>query len=395
MKRILFILVAAASLTTHAFAQKKKKDAPVKYKLNTEYTSPSGLKYTFLKFGTGALVTLGDKASVDYVGKLTNDTVFDSSYQRHQPFEFKIGAKQAIDGWDEALQLMHVGDSAKIILPPSLGYGDHQVGAIPPNSTLVFIMKVVSVKAGAKPFDVTKKDTTKLPSGVKYITIAKGKGVAVKDGDILTVHYSAFLPDGKMFDSSVERGEPIKYSMGKGLKGLDEGIMQMLKGGKARIVVPYMLAFGEQGRQGVVPPKTDVIFDVELIDVKQKPVIVPYDTKGKDTVTTPSGLKYIYITKNEAGAHAMAGKSVKVHYSGYLLDGKMFDSSIERDQPLPFQLGAGSVIKGWDEGISLMRVGEKMRLIIPSDLGYGDAGMPPVIPAKATLVFDVELIEVK
>jgi peptidylprolyl isomerase len=398
MKKIFFLLAAGTLLTAGAAtAQKKKSDKKPKYELNKEYTTASGLKFTFLKFGSGQQIEKNDQVSVDYVGKFTNDTVFDSSYPRHQPFTFKIGFKQAIDGWDEALQLMHMGDSARLVVPPNLGYGDKQVGMIPPNSTLVFIIKVANVKPGAKPFEVDKKDTVKLASGVKYIVVQKGKGPKVNDGDILTVSYSAYLPagaGGKCFDSSVERGEPIKYNMGKGLKGLDEGIKQMQKGGKCRIIVPYMLAFGEQGRQGLVPPKTDVIFDVELLDVRPKPVVLPYETKGKDTITTASGLRYIVVAQGN-GAQAESGKMVKVHYTGFLMDGKIFDSSIERDQPIEFPLGRGAVIKGWDEGIALMKVGDKLRLIIPPSLGYGDMGSPPVIPAKATLIFDVELVEVK
>lgn len=375
-------------------AQKKDKPEQPKYEINKEYTSPSGLKYTFLKLGSGTRVEKGDMASVDYVGKLTNDTVFDSSYPRKQPFSFKVGQKMAIEGWDEALLLMRVGDSAKLVIPPSLGYGDKQVGQIPANATLVFIIKVVSMKAGPKPFDVTKKDTVKLPSGVKYITVMKGKGPKINDGDILTLHYNGYLPDGKMFDSSVDRGDPIKYNMGKGLKGLDEGIKQMAKGGKARVIVPPSLAFGEQGRPGLVPPQTNVIFDIDLIDVKQKPVVTAYNVKGKDTVTTSSGLKYIVVAKG-TGVKAETNKMVKVSYTGYLSDGKIFDSSVERDQPIEFPLGKGAVIPGWEEGILLMQVGDKLRLIIPSSLAYGDGGNPPVIPAKATLIFDVELVDVK
>src|ERR1051326_7685907 len=374
-----------------AFAQKKKKkEEKSKYELNKEYTSASGLKYTFLKFGDGAQVEKGDNVSVNYVGKLTNDTVFDSSYPRKQPFSFKVGQKQAIEGWDEGLQLMHVGDSAKLVVPSALGYGDRQIGNIPPGSTLVFTIKVGSDNPGVKPFDVTKKDTVKLPSGVKYITIEKGKGEKLKEGDIVTVRYSGYMPDGKMFDSSVERGDSLKYNLGKGLKGLDEGIEHMMVGGKARIVVPYMLAWGEQGRPGLIPPKTDVIFDIELLNAKPKPEVKPFDTKGKDTITTASGLKYIVISKNPNGTPAEAGKTVKVHYTGYLTDGKIFDSSVERQQPIEIPIGMGRVIKGWDEGIVLMKTGDKFRLIIPSSLGYGDGGSPPVIPPKATLIFDVE-----
>ncbi|MCO6500716.1 MAG: FKBP-type peptidyl-prolyl cis-trans isomerase [Vicingus serpentipes] len=86
---------------------------------------------------------------------------------------------------------------------------------------------------------------------------------------------------------------------------------------------------------------------------------------------------------------------VSVHYSGFLEDGSLFDSSLERGQPITFPLGQGHVIQGWDEGIALLKVGEKAQFIIPHELGYGEQGHPPVIPQKATLIFDVELVEVK
>jgi peptidyl-prolyl cis-trans isomerase A (cyclophilin A) len=109
---------------------------------------------------------------------------------------------------------------------------------------------------------------------------------------------------------------------------------------------------------------------------------------------TASGLYYI-IEREGTGAQAAAGKSVSVHYTGTLADGKKFDSSLDRGQPITFVLGQGQVIKGWDEGIALMKVGSKIKLIIPYNLAYGDQGFPPVIPAKATLIFDTELMDVK
>ncbi|GAC1351670.1 MAG: FKBP-type peptidyl-prolyl cis-trans isomerase [Polyangiales bacterium] len=94
------------------------------------------------------------------------------------------------------------------------------------------------------------------------------------------------------------------------------------------------------------------------------------------------------------GAEAKSGKRVKVHYTGTLTDGKKFDSSLDRQRPFQFNLGAGEVIRGWDEGVAGMKVGGKRKLTIPADLGYGTAGAPPLIPANATLVFEVELLEV-
>ncbi len=109
---------------------------------------------------------------------------------------------------------------------------------------------------------------------------------------------------------------------------------------------------------------------------------------------TTSGLEYIEVEAG-TGAQAEAGKTVAVHYTGKLQDGKVFDSSVSRGEPIEFPLGKGRVIKGWDEGIALMKVGGKAQLIIPPDLGYGERGAGGVIPPNATLVFDVELVSVE
>jgi len=116
-------------------------------------------------------------------------------------------------------------------------------------------------------------------------------------------------------------------------------------------------------------------------------------SQSPDTLSTSSGLKYIIVEKG-SGAPAENGKAVEVHYTGKLIDGKVFDSSRERNEPIEFILGQGQVIKGWDEGIALMSVGDKFQLIIPPDLGYGSKGAGNVIPANATLIFDVELMSV-
>jgi peptidylprolyl isomerase len=117
-------------------------------------------------------------------------------------------------------------------------------------------------------------------------------------------------------------------------------------------------------------------------------------SKFPNAKKTPSGLHYI-IEKPGTGDPALPGKTVSVHYTGTLADGTKFDSSLDRGQPISFQLGKGMVIKGWDEGIALFKTGGKGKLIIPADLGYGDRGAGGVIPPNATLIFDIELISVQ
>ena len=127
-------------------------------------------------------------------------------------------------------------------------------------------------------------------------------------------------------------------------------------------------------------------------------VLMPNDSSAQDTITTSSGLRYV---EHEAGAgeKAEAGDNVVVHYTGWLYvdgeKGNKFDSSRDRNQPFNFPLGAGRVIGGWDEGVAGMRPGGKRTLIIPPALGYGARGAGGVIPPNATLMFDVELLEIR
>jgi len=120
-------------------------------------------------------------------------------------------------------------------------------------------------------------------------------------------------------------------------------------------------------------------------------VVINVSFAHVDTITTASGLKYI-VMESAGGQPTQKNMMAIVHYDGYLLDGKKFDSSRDRKEPFEFELGAGQVIKGWDEGIALMKIGDKYRFIIPSELAYGAKGAGNVIPPNATLVFDVEVL---
>ena len=155
-------------------------------------------------------------------------------------------------------------------------------------------------------------------------------------------------------------------------------------------------------RKGEKAKKFDskTIFDKELEKLekqaaeKAKKAKEAIDALKKGAKVTSSGLAYKIIKKG-TGAKAEAGKTVSVHYTGKLSNGTKFDSSYDRNQPIEFELGRGRVIKGWDEGISLLNVGSKATFIIPPDLAYGARGAGGVIPPNATLIFDVELVEIK
>lgn len=239
------------------------------------------------------------------------------------------------------------------------------------------------------------KDYSKTNSGLKYLITQKGAGENPVVGSKVKVHYTGKLEDGTQFDSSYDRGEPIEFELGTGrvIKGWDEGIALLNKGAKATFVIPPELGYGSRAT-GPIPANSVLIFDVELVDFSAALKIEPYKTEGKKIETTMSGLKYVVVEKGR-GEKAKKGDLVSVHYSGYLKDGSSFDSSVKRNKPFQFSVGRGSVIKGWDEGLQLMHVGDKIRFIIPYNLAYGEAGRPPIIPEKAELTFDIELLEIK
>lgn len=212
--------------------------------------------------------------------------------------------------------------------------------------------------------------------------------------DQVKVHYSGWTKDGRMFDSSVVRGEPTEFGVTQVIKGWTEGLQLMTKGEKRRFWIPAELAYGETPKRPGAP-SGQLTFDVELLDIIKPP---PPPEVPKDVAAAPasakktaSGLRYQVLSAGTGKTHPTPKNRVKVHYSGWTTDGKMFDSSVMRGRPATF--GVTQVIPGWVEGLQLMVQGEKTRFWIPAGLAYGEKPTNPGAPA-GPLVFDVELIEI-
>jgi FKBP-type peptidyl-prolyl cis-trans isomerase len=239
-------------------------------------------------------------------------------------------------------------------------------------------------------------DAEKTPSGLASKVLTKGTGTEHPAAhDVVKVHYTGWTTDGKMFDSSVVRGEPTEFPLNRVIPGWTEGVQLMVQGEKRRFWIPEKLAYG--GRPGA--PAGMLVFDVELIGVTNTPPPppppeVPADVKAppKSAKKTKSGISYRVLKKGTGKDHPKADSTVEVHYSGWTTDGKMFDSSVARGQPTSFPLN--QVIKGWTEGVQLMVPGEKTRFWIPGDLAYGEKNDGSGRP-YGMLVFDIELLSIK
>ena len=235
-------------------------------------------------------------------------------------------------------------------------------------------------------------DAQKMPSGLASKVLTPGKGVEHPGSeDTVEVNYTGWTTDGKMFDSSVTRGTPLKFPLNRVIKGWTEGMQLMTAGEKRRFWIPPELAFGTTPPPGA--PAGTLVFDVELLGFTPapKPIPAPADVAKapKDAKKTKSGLAYKVLQKGKGAKHPQSTDSVEVHYSGWTTDGKMFDSSVQRGQPAKFPLNG--VIKGWTEGLQLMSEGEKTRFWIPAELAYNNQ---PGRPA-GMLVFDVELLKIQ
>ena len=236
-------------------------------------------------------------------------------------------------------------------------------------------------------------DAVVTASGLASKVVTAGTGTEHPTAkDKVTVHYTGWTTDGAAFDSSSKRGKPATFGLGQVIAGWTEGVQLMVVGEKRRFWIPKELAYNDRPGK----PAGMLVFDVELLEITQgtkpaPPPEVPTDVAAApaDAKKTKSGLAYKVLTAGTGKVKPKASNRVKVHYSGWTTDGKMFDSSVARNDPAVF--GLDQVIAGWTEGVALMVVGEKSRFWIPEALAYKGA---PGAPA-GMLVFDVELLEIQ
>lgn len=375
----------------------------------TSFTTESGLQYEQLEAGDGESPETGDLVSVHYIGRLEDGTEFDNSYERGQPFQFQLGVGEVIPGWDEGIALMRVGEKATLTIPPDLAYGSAGAGGvIPPDATLIFETELVAVDDPPPtptplppPTSVDDAEFITTESGLQYAVLEEGNGQRAQIGDIVTLEFAGWVEGGESIGSTASIGQPFQFMLGEEeiLPGWDEMVLLLEVGGRTQFKLPPELGLGEQGSGDIIPPNSTLIFEMELLDVSDPPPPPtpgppPTSVEESEFTETESGLRYAILEEGD-GESPVAGQTVVVHYRGWLEDGTQFDNSYDRGQPFEFVLGQGMVIAGWDEGLALLQVGDKAQLVIPSDLAYGEQGGGSVIPPGATLIFEVELLEIR
>ncbi len=366
------------------------------YVLDGAQTTASGLQFLELKAGEGRVPETGDLVTMNFIGTLPDGTEFANSSASGAPVTVVFGRNQLLPGWEEGLGLMKAGGTAKMVLPSELAFGEQGYREIPPNSQVILEIELLTIEVPPQPTSVTEDKLTSTNSGLQYNDLTIGKGTEAITNSIVTTGYTVWVQGEELaeFVARSEGGDPATFVIGRYdrvFPGWDQGVRNMKVGGKRLLIIPPELAFGQQGASGI-PANATLIMEVELLEVKE-PVVMAEVDEG-DYTTTSTGLKYYDLVVGD-GASPAQGQVVIVHYTGWLEDGTVFDSSVERGEPFTFALGVGGVIPGWDEGVASMKVGGKRQLMIPADLAYGEQGSGGVIPPGATLIFDIELISIE
>jgi len=231
-------------------------------------------------------------------------------------------------------------------------------------------------------------EAVKSPSGLVSRVVTPGTGSEKpQDTDFVTVHYTGWTSEGRLFDSSHARRVPNMFALSRVMTGWRECVLMMAVGETRRCWVPQDLAFnGQAGR-----PTGTVVFDIELLDIRPTPNVAPPDVAAPpaDATGTASGLYYKVIKPGTGTRHPAARDSVTVHYSGWTTAGQLFDSTVVKGAPVTLDLT--NVIRGWTEGLQLMVEGERTRFWIPEKAAYkGERGKP-----RGMLVFDIDLIKIE
>lgn len=353
----------------------------------------SGLVYKKLTAkDAGPTPKRNDTVMVNYTGwRQANGETFYSNRRRGQPMPLNLA--NTAPGFVEAMQLLKQGEKAMLWVPPSIGYKGPPQGT---PETLVYEVEVVDITAApAIPADVAaapeRTEVTK--GGVRYSVVRAGTGDAkARSFDTVTYHFTAWEPDGRMIETTEMKKRPTTIAPYRQSAAIEQVLTTMTTGQRVRFWTT-----GDKLAQSATPspgmPKGPVCGEIEVLAIEKgvEPPATPPDVEKPPASAkkTAKGVSYRVLRAGKGGPKPKPTDTVKVNYTGWTTDGRMFDSSTLRNQPAEFSLQG--VIAGWTDGIPLMSVGDTYRFWVPDELAYkGAPGRP-----QGMLVFDVELLEIK
>ncbi len=401
------------------------------------------------KSGLDRKPELSEFVTVEMVYRLPDTVLFNSKDVGEEPLVFPMIEPTFQGDLYAGLGFLHIGDSVTFVFPAdsffmiTAGYPELP-DFVKPGSDMYFDVKLLNIQTSveiaaeqrlifsemranekreiAAYLDANNLSIEAKTSGLYVVEEKRGTGRLPKKGDMLRLHFTIEKLDGnQLFTSYAMDPIDVEYGSEFETKGFSEGIGYLRKAGKTKLIVPSHLAYDSIGVPQVLPPFSTLVYQLELIDILSleqvekerlekvkaeadaaeqarlnEPMLIQYYINDQKIDVEPMASGLYYIEQEVGtGEFPAEGSIVEVHYTLYNIFGIPLQSSREMGQTFEFQVGVGQVIRGWEEGILLMRAGGKSRLIIPSNLAYGASKRGNDITPYSPLVFDIELVTVK
>jgi peptidylprolyl isomerase len=321
------------------------------------------LKIEVIAKGEGRAAKKGDIVLAHVVATLAQTgAVLMDTHLEEEPQPFPVGGGTFVPALDQVLERMRVGDHWKVTAPYQLAEGErgYPPAGVPKKSDIVYDVEVVGF------VDLAVQ------------VLAEGSGATPAPAEYVLIHYTGTMKDGGEFDDTRKKDAPLLVAMGAGqvIPGVEIALRRMRPGGRIKVAIPWQLAYGPRGKRGSVPPKTDVVFDIERLPLPEI-----------RTEVVAAGM----------GPLCRPGQRISVHFTGTFADGKQFDTSrTPGHPPADVVLGARQVLAGWDLTLAKMHVGDRWKIRVPWQLAYGaDGDKAKGVPPRADLDFDIEVVGAK